>query len=84
MKIKKSLLLLIKRANSFGLREEDSNNAMVCITAGKLQLAFDTIVTQLYEDDVKIDLATKELIFQIGSDLCTPIDQYAFTNELIK
>lgn len=79
-----ALLKLIEIARVLGLGEYDLNNATDLLTHNEFGLCFDSIITQMYEYDIKIDNGFYESIAKIGARMNLPQESYSFMKELIR
>lgn len=81
--LKKNLQKLISNASILGLNKKDITFAQELLENRELKLCFDTIVTQLYECDIKIDdefyLLSKKIIQQMKLSQ----EQYLYLDELL-
>ena len=57
-----------------GLTAGDIDQIMVLIDAGELQLALDTLCTQIFEYDVEITRTQRHALERLGSSLGVPVD----------
>ncbi|GAB2697899.1 hypothetical protein GCM10027037_22590 [Mucilaginibacter koreensis] len=74
----------IQKAKAFGLPEQDCLNAHGFLTHNEQKLAFDTIVTQLYEYEIKVDEEFLHQATLIASLMLISPDDYAYLKELVK
>ena len=75
---------LIARAQSFGLPERDVNNATIMLKAAEYELAFDTVVEQLYENSIQIDAPFYQLATTVVDKMETSKQSLALLKKLIK
>ena len=75
---------LISKCKSLGLPEKVCNNAISFLEYNELGLAFDTILTQMYEYDILIDSELYCQIETIGSRMSLNGKDYAYMSELIR
>lgn len=75
---------LIEAAKTLGLGDFDINNSIELLENNEFVLAFDTIITQLYECDIEIDGEFYELVVKVASKMKIPEDEYSFIKELIR
>ena len=80
--LKEELQLLIDKANNLGLKEIDKNIAQEYLDNREYGLTFDTIVEQLYEYNILIDLETFNLIKNIILKMKLSESNYSFIKEL--
>ena len=83
MRIKRSISILLNKVALFGLPEADITNAKEFLDHHEFGLSLDTIITQLYEHNIEIDLETYDLIEDIARDMNLPIESYSFLRVLI-
>ena len=81
---KKMVLVLIDAAELFGLDELDSKNAEQLLENREYGLAFDNVVTQLYEYETEIDEEMYALIRQVAQSMEIPDAEFTFLKELIR
>lgn len=81
--LRKSISTLLTRAEQFGLPQNDITNAKELLDHSEFGLSLGTIVTQLHEHNIEIDLVTYELIERIARDMHLPIESYSFLKELV-
>lgn len=74
--IRKLVLAVIETARKFGLGNDDVNNAMELLDHFEQGLAFDTIITQLYEYEIVIDGEFYALIVHVAKNLKWPEEAY--------
>jgi hypothetical protein len=82
--IKKLLLALIEGSRVLGLGEEDLRSAKEFLENHEFGLCFDTIITQMYENDIEIDNEFYEMISKIAYKMNLPMEGYSFMKELIR
>ena len=78
------LLALVEGSRILGLGETDIKNANEFFEYNELGLCFDTIITQMYENDIEIDRDFYGLICKIANEMDLSMDSYSFMNELIR
>ncbi|MGQ7853904.1 MafI family immunity protein [Pedobacter sp. WC2501] len=81
--MKKRLEALIKIAETSGLPQSDLDTATEFLFHHEYGLCFDTIATQMYENNINIDLKTYSAISEAAMVLKIPIDDYSYINDLI-
>ncbi len=81
--IEKKLNLLCDLAEVYQARKEDVCHAREFIHYNEFELSFDTLITQMYEYEIKIDTKTYSLIESIGIQLKLSREKYFFMNEQI-
>jgi hypothetical protein len=81
--LKRKIKILLEYSQKLGIRDEDLNNAIEFLDYNEFELCFDTIITQMYEYDIKIDEKFFQLVEEIGTDLKLPVNAYFFMKELI-
>lgn len=80
---KKILSEYLNETKLLGLRLVDFNNAREFIDRNELGLAFDIVVEQLYEYDIKIEQAFYESTKNVADQLRIESTKYSFLEELI-
>ena len=80
----KLILALLDTAKALGLYEVDLNNAKNLLDNREYGLAFDTIITQLYEYEIEIDQEFYNLIKVIAKRMDISEERYSFIKELIR
>lgn len=80
---KKILSEYLNETKLLGLRLVDFNNAREFIDRNELGLAFDIVVEQLYEYDIKIEQAFYESTKNVVDQLRIESTKYSFLEELI-
>ncbi|WP_185731234.1 MafI family immunity protein [Larkinella rosea] len=75
---------LIFKCSSLGLPEKDSNDARSYLENNERGLAFDTLLTQIYEYDILIDGDIYRQIEAIARELSINAEDYAFITKLIR
>lgn len=75
---------LISTCGSLGLPEKDCSNAREYLEYNERGLAFDTILTQMFEYDIHIDEALYRQIELIGKKLSLDAVEYEFMAKLIQ
>lgn len=81
--MKKRLEALIKIAKTLGLPQSDLDTATEFLFHREYGLCFDTIVTQMYENNINIDVNTYNAIFEVAMALEIPTDDYVCMKDLI-
>jgi hypothetical protein len=84
IKEKKIVSALINAAEELGLGNIDINNSIELLDNMEYGLAFDTIITQLYEYEIEIDEEFYELIDKSAKKMNISNNSYSFMNELIR
>ena len=79
-----SLTTLIECTKLLRLNEQDIKNANEFLKYNEFGLCFDTLVTQIYENDIEITDYVYTLICKIGNELQLPFDSYSYTKELVR
>jgi len=74
---------IIELANSFGLSLYDVANAKMFLENHEFELSFDTIMTQLYEYDIKIDNEFYILTLSTLDKMKIDKAKYEYVKELI-
>jgi hypothetical protein len=82
-KTENNLHLLINRALAFSLPEVDAQNARELADYNEYALAFDTVLTQLYEYSIPIDLAFYQLAEKIAVAMHLAEEEYEYLTELL-
>jgi hypothetical protein len=67
--IRKQLKRLIERARALGLPEQDCHTALELVAHHEWGLAYDMIVTQMFEYDIPADLAYTSLAEKLANRL---------------
>ena len=75
---------LIEAAKELGLGEFDINNSKQLLENKEYGLAFDTVITQLYEYEIEIDSEFYALIVKVAQTMEMSEDLYSFMMELIR
>ncbi|CAA7193826.1 MafI family immunity protein [Chryseobacterium potabilaquae] len=78
-----TLLRLIEIASIIGLNDNDVKNAKDYLMHNEFGLCYDTIITQIYEYDIEIDIKFYQFITKIGNLLNLTHENYFFMKELI-
>ena len=84
MRLEKRLKVLLDSAKLLGLREFDESNVLEMLKYKQYNLAFEIIVTQLYEFDVEINKLFYELAVETANTLSLGDSEYLFLTELIR
>nr|WP_315422814.1 MafI family immunity protein [uncultured Pedobacter sp.] len=74
---------LIASAKILGLPDIDLDYASDFLANNEYGVCCQTIMTQLYENDVEIDSNIYILISKIAKELCLPLSNYLFMEDLI-
>ncbi len=82
--LNESVDTLIQAARTLGLREIDVKYAEKLLLNREYGLAFDTVVTQLYEYDVEINREFFHFVEKIGQRMNLPEGDYSFLAKLIR
>ncbi|WP_431610888.1 MafI family immunity protein [Chryseobacterium sp. 'Rf worker isolate 10'] len=83
-KLNDTLNRLIEISKVLGLNDIDLNSAREYVVHNEYGLSFDTLITQLYEYDIEINIEFYELLVQIGKMLNLDENSYSFMKELIR
>jgi hypothetical protein len=83
-KLNDTLNRLIEISKVLGLNDIDLNSAREYVMHNEYGLSFDTLITQLYEYDIEINIEFYELLVQIGKILNLDENSYSFMKELIR
>jgi len=75
---------LISKCSSLGLPEKDCSNAREYLEYNERGLAFDTILTQMLEYDIRIDEAIYRQIESIGKKMSLDAQEYELMAKLIQ
>lgn len=75
---------LINKAQDIGLRNQDVKDAREYLGHNEFGLAFDTVVTQLYEYKVPINMDLYMFIELTAAKMNIKESEYVFLRELIK
>ncbi len=84
MNTSKMVFDLIEAARELGLGDFDINNSKELLENMEYGLAFDTIITQLYEYEIEIDNEFYALIVKVAQILEISEEGYSFMVELIR
>ena len=84
MNLEKGVTNLINAAKLLGLREADVKNAIKLVDHREYGLAFDVVVTQLYEYEIGIDPEFYNLVMKLANMMNIPEDEYSFMKELMR
>ncbi len=84
MNTKKIISALIEAAKELGLEDVDINNSTELLENREYGLAFDTIITQLYEYEIEIDDDFYELIVKSAHNMKISEEGYSFMMELVR
>lgn len=82
--LKRRIGALIERARILGLSDTDVKNAAEALDYFELEVAFDTVVTQLYEYEIKVDLEFLRQVDEICDEMGIGKDKYSFLIELLQ
>ena len=77
----KELFALLENSD---FRKEDKESARGLLLADEPGLSLDTIITQLYEYNIKIDMKTYDIIKHIAAQLNIKESEFGFLKELIE
>jgi len=80
----KNIYALIEKARRLGLGEVDLNHAQEELEYFEPEVAFDTIVTQMHEYGVKIDLEFLRMVDEICDLMKIQRTKYSFLMELLE
>jgi hypothetical protein len=83
MLLKRLLENIITRAREFNLPAEDILNSREYLDNNEFALCLDTIVTQLYEHDIKIDQEFYLMAKQTAEKLQLPVESVEILKSLI-
>ncbi|HRH46022.1 MAG TPA: MafI family immunity protein [Pyrinomonadaceae bacterium] len=75
--------LLAAKARDLGLSEKDITEALINLEYNEFGLAFDIIVEQMYEFEIKIDQEFYDLAMDICETMKLDKDEYQYLKELI-
>lgn len=75
---------LLKEAEKAGLPEDDIYNATEYLNYNEYGLALDTLLTQLYENDIAIPENFYQRVEPIVLAIKLPVTEYSYIKELIK
>ena len=75
---------LIAGAQSLGLPDTDLDNAIGYLENDEQWLCFDTIITQLYENEIQFNEEYYLLIVRAASAMKLPPQEYEFMKQLIQ
>lgn len=81
--MKKRLKALIACAKILGLAEVDLYQSNDFLENDEYGLCYQTIITQMYEDDIKIDAEIYSFIQDIGELMALPASDFSFMQDLI-
>lgn len=81
--LENAIISLIDRAEAFGIPEQDIRNANEMLAATEYEVAWDTIVRQIYEYKIPIDEAFYAQVKIIAKALRITSKDYGFLRELI-
>lgn len=81
--MKKRLAALIKIAGTLGLAQIDLDTATDFLFHQEYGLCFDTIVTQIDENNIHIDVSTYEAISEVAKALKINAEDYSYIKDLI-
>ena len=76
--------LLIDQAVVFGLPDQDVANAAELLEYNEFELAFDSLVEQLYEYSISINAEYYQLVKTSAEKMKLPEQSFIFLKELIK
>ena len=84
IKMKKIISVIIEVAKDLGLNDFDINSSKSLLENREYGLAFDTIITQLYEYEIEIDNEFYELVIESAKKMKIPKEDYFFVKELVR
>ena len=79
----RQLQSLIDKAKALGLPETDIKNVRDFLTIHEFGLAFDTLITQLHEHDIKSSQRFYDDVLQAGIKMQYPASAFEFLQKLI-
>lgn len=79
-----TLFILIEKAESLGLNNRDLDIAKNYLIYNEFGLCFDTVITQMYENNIEIDSEFYEQVCKIGKQMNLESENYSFMKELIR
>ncbi|WP_353723041.1 MafI family immunity protein [Dyadobacter sp. 676] len=82
--LNKKVYNLISKCESLGLTEKDCTEARSLLECNEVGLAFDTILTQMYEYDILIDSELYRQIEAIAYGMSLNSEGYEFMSKLIR
>jgi hypothetical protein len=82
--IERKIAALIAKARSLGLNDIDLQNAGEALSYFEYEIAFDSVATQMYEYENKVDLEFLRLIDEICDSLEIDRKRYSFLVELLE
>ena len=82
--LEKLILALIDASSVLGLNENDLISSKELFFNKEYGLAFDTIITQLYEYEIEIDVEFYDLIESIAKKMNISEEEYSYMKELIR
>ena len=83
MYIKDLLSQILEKAIVLGLDEYDSSNAKDFLANHEFELCLDTIVTQVYEYEIKIDNKFYDLVLDTSNKMKLKPERYNYLNSTI-
>lgn len=81
--MKKVLREIIKDATLFGLPDEHVKEAEDFLAYNEWRLALDTIIIQLYELEIRIDMEFYKKIQKVADDMKMASNEFEYLQELI-
>ena len=84
MNISKIVSGLIEAAKVLGLGDLDINNSIGLLENREYGLAFDTVITQLYEYEIEIDRDFYDLIVKVAQKMGIEEGAYSFMIEMVR
>jgi hypothetical protein len=81
--VEAKVMSLIDRASDLGMRAEDRTNALEMLEYNEWGSAFDIVVAQMYEYDIKIDKGFLALAYETGDAMRIDRGAYTFLEELL-
>lgn len=80
--MKKGLNLLLKKVEELKLGQYSINISREYLQNNEYELRFDTIAEYLYEDKIKIEESTYDLMMMLTARMKLSKDKYLYLNEL--
>lgn len=82
--LEKLIATLIDAAKELGLGEVDLNASKELLDNREYGLAFDTIITQLYEYEIGFNSEFYTLVEEIANEMNMSETEYSFLRELVR
>jgi hypothetical protein len=79
--MEKELLNLIEDALRLGLTKQDAKNATDFVIHREWGIAFDVVVSQVYEYDIQVNQAFVDSVFRIARLLELPDEEYLYIKD---